>query len=440
VSSSRRWFLALVCLLPCRLQGAPLTFAQALELAINHNRALPSSPQSQPPDQQTAQINGRPANHQSCPIRLQDYAIIAAQLVAASESGLPLGGPIFAQSPDRTPPAAFDLTSRRSVVLCTALLFANLDGIQAQQHVLSRQQELAARLIDIESRRVSVDVDHPLLLTQAKLLRARARVESAALGASERKMRAALSTLLGRPLDQAGIVENSMPPLPENPTNTLEDSETLQQLLACRDLVQLDYLSEYLARLKAAHDMELAKASIGTLVAAHITEGFKFNALLQLNNQIRLAKIQFLGTTGDLEPWALGQPGPNADQPPAPPEPLAPDSPATSASPPPGAPTPPLLSLLIAPSIKELPAGKSQQFSAIATYSDGHASDVTAEAHWSSIDSAAILSTTGLLTGLSPGEVTVQVEFQGMARSRKLSITEQPSDEYLRPDHRNIPR
>ena len=200
--------------------------------------------------------------------------------------------------------------------MCTALLFANLDGIQAQQHVLSRQQELAARLIDIESRRVSVDVDHPLLLTQAKLLRARARVESAALGASERKMRAALSTLLGRPLDQAGIVENSMPPLPENPTNTLEDSETLQQLLACRDLVQLDYLSEYLARLKAAHDMELAKASIGTLVAAHITEGFKFNALLQLNNQIRLAKIQFLGTTGDLEPWALGQPGPNAASPP----------------------------------------------------------------------------------------------------------------------------
>ena len=438
MTSSRLWLLALLCLLPCRLQGAPLPFAQALQLAIDHNSDLASSSQSRPPDHQTAELNGHAASHQPCPIRLEDYASIAAQLVTANELGLPLGGPIFAQSPGSTPPGTFELSSRKTVALCTALVFANLEDIEAQQRVLSRLQELANQFIDIESRRVAVDVDHPLLLTQAKLLRARTRMESAVLGASERKLRAALSTLIGRPLDQVPIVENSMPYLPENPTNNLEDNEILRQLLACRDLVQLDYVSEYLTRLKAAHDMELAKASIGTLVAALIAEGFKFNSLLQFNTQIRAAKIQFLATSGDFEPWALGPPNPNVPPSPAPPQQLAPPPATTTASPPPDAQTPSLLSILIAPPIKELPAGKPQQYSAIATYSNGRARDITAEAHWSSIDPGAILSTTGLLTGLYPGAVTVNVEFEGLARSRKVSITEQPSDEDPRPDHRKM--
>jgi hypothetical protein len=92
-----------------------------------------------------------------------------------------------------------------------------------------------------------------------------------------------------------------------------------------------------------------------------------------------------------------------------------------------------LLFILISPAIKELHAGKSQQYTAVAKYSDGHAKDVTSEANWScSNDTGAILSTTGLLTGLSVRVVTVNVEFKGLTQSRKLSITEQPMDEDVR--------
>lgn len=81
---SRLCLLSLFCLLPCTLQGAPLPFVQALQLAIDHNPALaqPASSQSQPA-QQTADLDGHAAARQSCPIRLQDYAALTAQLVAA---------------------------------------------------------------------------------------------------------------------------------------------------------------------------------------------------------------------------------------------------------------------------------------------------------------------------------------------------------------------
>jgi hypothetical protein len=411
-----------------------LTFGQALELALNRNGTA-----GQAANGSTAGSNGHSPNERFCPVHLQDYTGLVAQLASANEMGLPPTGPFFSAYPAESSAGAFTLRSRKNVILCTALLFAKLEGIQAQELVLRQQQRYVYRLFDIESRRVSADVDHPLLLINAKLLRARTRMESAALSTSERKTRAALSGLIGLPLDQVGPVENSMPPLPDNLTGAVEDREALQQLMAYRDIIQLDYVSEYTSRLKATHDMALAKASIGSLVAAHITEEIKFIALLHFNNEIRAAKIQFLGMSDDLEAWAFGRAIPNAQA-------SAPlESPASdSSAPPPGVTpseqAPPLLSILIAPAIKDLQVGKSQQYSAIATYSNGHARDVTSEANWScSSDTGAVLSSTGLLTGLSVGVSTVHVEFQGLTRSRKLSITEQSVDEYLEPDHR-IPK
>jgi hypothetical protein len=233
-------------------------------------------------------------------------------------------------------------------------------------------------------------------------------------------------------------VESSIPPLPEDSTTSLENREVLRRLVAYRDIVQLDYVSDFMTRLKVTHDMALGKASIGSLVAAHISEEMQFIALLQFNDRIRAAKVQFMGASGDLENWAFGRQSPIANQSSAPPQAPASDSSASSGSSAPSAPAPSILSILISPAIRELQVGRSQQYSAIATYTSGGIRDATTDAVWScSTDTGAVLSSTGLLTGLSPGVVTVQVEFQGIQQSRKLSVTGQPVDEYLAPDRRD---
>ena len=435
---ARPWLLVWALLLPCRAQCEPLTFAQAVELALNHNGYTGQTPPEagQPASLPKQGSLGQSANQRFCPIHPENYSAIAAQFASANEMGVPPGTVAFSATPAEPSAGAFELRSRASVVLCTALVYAKLQGIRAQQHVLRQQQEYVHRLMDIESRRVSAEVDHPLLLAQAKLLRARTRMESDALAASERKTRAALSVLTGLSIDLIETVENSMPPLPDNPASTGENREILQQLMAYRDIVQLDYQSEYLSRIKATHDMALARASIGSLVFAHVTEEMKLIALLQLNNQVRMAKIQLLSAAENLEAWALRHPAPNANLPSAPPDIQASDSSAPSASSNFAAETPSLLSILIAPAIKDLPVGKSQQYSAIATWSNGRAKDVTSDARWNcSTDTGAVLSSTGLLTGLSVGAVTIRVEFQGVTHSRKLEIVEQPADEYLLPQH-----
>jgi len=440
VTLSRLWLLVLVSLAPFRLQGAPLTFGQALELALNRkaNTAQTASGAGQSAGAGNGKRAGHSAGERFCPVHLEDYAGLAAQLASANEMGLPPGGPLLSASPAGSSAGAFALQSRRSVILCTALLYAKLQGIQAQERVLGPQQDLVLRLIDIESRRVSAEVDPPLLLTQAKLLRARTRMESGSLSTSERDTRIALSTLIGLPPDQPEAVESSIPPLPEDSTTSLENREVLRRLVAYRDIVQLDYVSDFMTRLKVTHDMALGKASIGSLVAAHISEEMQFIALLQFNDRIRAAKVQFMGASGDLENWAFGRQSPIANQSSAPPQAPASDSSASSGSSAPSAPAPSILSILISPAIRELQVGRSQQYSAIATYTSGGIRDATTDAVWScSTDTGAVLSSTGLLTGLSPGVVTVQVEFQGIQQSRKLSVTGQPVDEYLAPDRRD---
>jgi hypothetical protein len=277
-------------------------------------------------------------------------------------------------------------------------------------------------------------VDHPLELTQAKMLRARTRLESAALDASQRAAETGLAALLGLSPDSSFVVDNSMPPLPEKPAPGSENNQVLQKLLAYRDLVQLDYLAAYMHRLKATHDMALARASIGVFVEAELEETMKLAALIRFNNQVRMAKIQFEGASDDLESWAFGRvhgeggvSGISRENP-------TPEAVRGENAPPLSIPSPALISLLIAPGIPELPVGKTQQYSAIATDGDGHARDVSAEATWScSTDRGAVLSTTGLLTALSEGQLTIRVEFQGLTSTRKLSIPPVPADQTIAP-------
>ena len=264
------------------------------------------------------------------------------------------------------------------------------------------------------------------------MLRARTRMASTALDASEHAMRSAFGSLLGSAAGLPSAVEGSMPPLPERLRIGSEDTRVLQRLLAFRDIVQLEYVTGLMNRQKATHDMALARVSIGALVAAQVEETMKLAALVQLNNQIRLAKIQFLAWNNTIEDWATGktpvEPGSAAvavgssiSNPIQTPEPQA----ASGQS-------PRLLSILIVPGITELPVGKSQHYSAVVTDSSGHARDVTTDATWiCSSDTSAVLSTTGLLTALAEDHVTVHVEFHGLSATRQLSISSEVPDENL---------
>ena len=215
-----------------------------------------------------------------------------------------------------------------------------------------------------------------------------------------------------------------MPPLPENPPPG-ENGRVLQRLIAFRDIVQLEYVVEFMNLAKVMHDMALARATIGALVAAETEELTRLSALIQFNDQIRAAKLQFAGGSGNLENWALGRPLT---------EPLVSTTPSDNAPLIAGTDgkgrADRLLGLLIAPDVRQLPIGKSQQYSAIVTDSEGHARDVTTEAVWScSSDTKAVMSTTGLLTGLTAGLFTVRVEYQGLVGVRELTIAPRAVDE-----------
>jgi hypothetical protein len=378
---------------PLRASAAPVGFPQALASALNrwHEQA---------PAAQSA----------ACAVPLEDFSALAAQLVAANEIGLP---PAASLPAAHTASNLIPLGSRSGVLLCAALLYSNLEAVQTQRTLLADQQKLVARLLYVESRRVSADVDPPLELVHAKLLRARIRMQAASLEAAEQKARLDLAALADLPPDSLDTAAGSMPALPDSPALLPGDEPVLRQLLAYQDIVQLDYAAEYATRLRAAHDMELGSSSLGALLAAHITEQMKFQALLRVHQRIRVARLQMLAAHGALEAWAQ----PDLAKPPSAAEPK-PDS--------------KLLSLLVAPIIDDLPQGKSQQLTAIATDANGHARDVSAESEWTlSRDSRALVSSTGLLTALSPGRVTLTVRFGGLSQFLPLTLQAPPPDEFL---------
>lgn len=208
-----------------------------------------------------------------------------------------------------------------------------------------------------------------------------------------------------------------MPALPEEGGG---GHGALLQLAIGRDLVQLDAAAEYQARQRAVQEATLGKRSIGALAAARVNEQIKLAALVQASAHLRAARLEALAAAGALETWADGRPGRSSAE-------VAPEANGGDAE---------LVSLILAPALEQLEEGRPQQFSAIATFAGGHARDVTAEAQWSCPDqSRAALSTTGLLTGMTTGGVTVSVTFRGHSRSRSLTITPAPPDELLSPAH-----
>ena len=69
--------------------------------------------------------------------------------------------------------------------------------------------------------------------------------------------------------------------------------------------------------------------------------------------------------------------------------------------------------------------GATSQFSAIAALSDGTTLDVTSVSTWTSSNTAeAVVSSTGLVTGVGAGTVTVQATYQSITGSDQITLTQ----------------
>ena len=81
-------------------------------------------------------------------------------------------------------------------------------------------------------------------------------------------------------------------------------------------------------------------------------------------------------------------------------------------------------SIVISPSTSSVVVGATQQFTAIATYSDRSTTAITTQAAWASSNaSLATTNSSGLASGLTPGTVTISATFNGTTGNATLNVT-----------------
>lgn len=90
-----------------------------------------------------------------------------------------------------------------------------------------------------------------------------------------------------------------------------------------------------------------------------------------------------------------------------------------------GLPAATLSSLAVTPATATVAIGAGQQFTAIATYSDGSAQDVSAKAAWTSATpaSATVNAATGLSTGIAAGNSNISAAFGGKSAAAQLTVS-----------------
>jgi len=79
-------------------------------------------------------------------------------------------------------------------------------------------------------------------------------------------------------------------------------------------------------------------------------------------------------------------------------------------------PTPALTSIAVSRSVvANLTAGQTEQFIASGSYSDGSTEDITSQVTWTSNDTTiATISSTGLATGIKPGQAVITATLSGV--------------------------
>lgn len=80
--------------------------------------------------------------------------------------------------------------------------------------------------------------------------------------------------------------------------------------------------------------------------------------------------------------------------------------------------------LQVSPAQSSIAVGYSQQLIATAYYSDGHSSDVTSLANWSSLSPSIVqVNSVGLAEGAAQGNSSVEASYQGMQASANVNVT-----------------
>jgi len=88
-----------------------------------------------------------------------------------------------------------------------------------------------------------------------------------------------------------------------------------------------------------------------------------------------------------------------------------------------GLPAASLVSVVVTPATATVAIGATQQFVAVAGYTDGSAVDVSAKATWTSATPAlATVNTTGVATGVAAGAVNISAAFSGKSGSAVLTV------------------
>ncbi len=321
-------------------------------------------------------------------------------------------------------------TQRKEAMLDAALAYIRVATVTIQASVAQKQSTAAERLLKIESLRVARKVDDPVVLTRAKLAAAWTSMRQADLAASELRLRRQLSSLTGLLEQDIKPSSDSIPVFADailldaanagHASEKLELEATAKKAGFARDMAQLDYV---LARRETARvdaKVETGDASPGDQALAYINEYSALGALLDATLDLQSAQLRLLSAGNRLEEWASAD---NIKPQSAKSKPLAmgalqpqvPSPSGTSAF---------VASMMIVPNVSELAVGQTRQFSLILIYSDGTTKVVSSEAVWRcSCNWTAIVSTSGLVTALLPGEVTVAGTVSGLSGSRTIKIT-----------------
>jgi outer membrane protein TolC len=199
----------------------------------------------------------------------------------------------------------------------------------------------------------------------------------------------------------------------------LQAQALVKQLTAARDMAQIEYALSRSDTEKLDVNAEIGKIALGEQITGRITTDQKFEELLDTTFELRKAQLQMLNAIGDLDRWILAQtPLSVAEQS------MASGS-VSESVPRVGPQSFQIRSLMVAPDVSVLPAGKSRQFFAAAIGSDGKGTDVTSIARWySSNDSIAIVSTSGFVTALTSGQISITVSLSGVWESMQITVTE----------------
>jgi hypothetical protein len=341
---------------------------------------------------------------------------------------------------------------RTQAMLECAIAYVELVKATLQREVLLRQQRTAGKLLYVESQRTFYEIDDVATLTRAKLANAHTQMRAAELDVSRRELIRQLTVLTGLTEGEIEPSADSIPPLSVQPASDISQKDDFQIDLAqiarayradisataehemspveseisnatrealegtekemqfARDAAQLDYMLARIDTLKAEMGAEVGKTSLGSLQVSYITEDEKLNALLEANASLQVVQLQLLHANRGLESWLSSAKTQESDI-----------DLASLGSGPESYSKPPR-SILTTPNFTTMTVGQSRQLSAFFVYGD--ASVRNAEVTWqSSSNWNCIVSSSGLVTALAPGEVIITATGPGVITSRGISIT-----------------